>query len=319
MRDLGIVVIGRNEGERLRRCLTSLHAPGCRIVYVDSGSTDGSVQLAADLGAICIELARDVPFTAARARNAGLKQLFEVSPGVAYVQFVDGDCEVAPGWLGAGRSFLSTHPQHAAVFGTQRERHPEASIYNRLCDLELSGEPGDTKSCGGNAMFRAEAIRAAGGYRAELIAGEEPELCVRLRASGWKVRRLANAMITHDANMSRFSQWWRRTRRGGYAFAQGAWLHGAPPERHWVRETSRALAYGAALPVGIAVASLFHPWALLLAFVYPAQVLRLALRDRKDVQHATFLVLGRLPEAIGALQFYADRFRRRNRQLIEYK
>lgn len=319
MEDVGVVVIGRNEGERLRRCLTSLQAPGCSIVYVDSGSTDGSLQLAKELRASCVELSCDIPFTAARARNAGLKQLLQVDSRINYVQFVDGDCEVAPDWLGSARSFLAGHPGHAVVFGRRRERHPEASIYNRLCDLEWSGPPGDTRSCGGDAMFRAKPLVEANGYREDLIAGEEPELCVRLRASGWKVRRLDCAMTSHDANLLRFSQWWRRIRRSGYAFAQGAWLHGRSPERHWRRETSRALGYGAAIPMAIACAVLWTPWALLLVFLYPAQALRIALRDRTDLLHAWFLVLGRFPEAIGALQFFADRFRSKTRPLIEYK
>ena len=42
-RDLGAVVIGRNEGARLERCLDSLQGTVACIVYADSGSEDGSV------------------------------------------------------------------------------------------------------------------------------------------------------------------------------------------------------------------------------------------------------------------------------------
>ena len=42
MSQLGIVTIGRNEGERLRRCLSSVVGRGMPVVYVDSDSTDGS-------------------------------------------------------------------------------------------------------------------------------------------------------------------------------------------------------------------------------------------------------------------------------------
>ena len=64
------------------------------IVYVDSGSNDGSVQRARHLGADVIELDMRVPFTAARARNVGFRRLREISPDIEYVQFVDGDCEL---------------------------------------------------------------------------------------------------------------------------------------------------------------------------------------------------------------------------------
>lgn len=318
--NVGVVVIGRNEGERLRLCLKSLQHPYCPIVYVDSGSTDGSMHLAQSLGASCVALDNEIPFTAARARNAGLRRLLGDTPSLDYVQFVDGDCEVAPDWISTAANFLATHPGHAVVFGRRRERHPEASVYNRLCDLEWSGQAGDSRSCGGDAMFRADPLNTVGGYREDLIAGEEPELCIRLRALGWKVHRLDFPMTIHDACILRFGQWWRRIRRSGYAFAQGAWLHGAAPEHHWVRETIRALAYGLALPFAISAATaLWDPRALVLLAIYPAQVGRIALRDRTDIVHAGLLVLGRFPEAIGALQFIADQLRRRHRLLIEYK
>jgi len=44
------VVIGRNEGERLVACLASLGGEIRRAVYVDSGSTDGSVAAARAAG-----------------------------------------------------------------------------------------------------------------------------------------------------------------------------------------------------------------------------------------------------------------------------
>ena len=138
--NFGVVVIGRNEGERLRRCLRSLSAP--EVVYVDSGSTDGSVQWARDYGVNTIELEANLPFTAARARNAGFRRLRELKPEVAYVQFVDGDCELIEGWLQHASAFLDTHADVAAVTGQLLERDPEQSIYNWLCDEEWRGPTG---------------------------------------------------------------------------------------------------------------------------------------------------------------------------------
>jgi GT2 family glycosyltransferase len=322
--DVAVVAIGRNEGERLRRCLESLRERAARTVYVDSGSTDGSVELARSRGAEVLELDLSQPFTAARARNAGFARVLERWPATRWVQFVDGDCEVLADWIERAAGFLATHPRAAAVCGQRRERYPDRSVYNRLCDMEWRMPPGPVRSCGGDVMMRVEALHAVGGYRDSLIAGEEPELCVRLRAAGWTIHALNADMTLHDAAMTRFGQWWRRIKRSGYAFAEGAHLHGAPPERHRVRESRRAWLWGLALPLAIAgAAALAGPWALGGLLIYPLQVLRLSLRGtgpvRERVLRALFQTLGRFPEMAGQAQFVRDRLLRRRAQLIEYK
>ncbi|MFW8595362.1 glycosyltransferase [Cribrihabitans neustonicus] len=313
--DLGAVVIGRNEGERLARCLASLQGQVAQLVYVDSGSTDGSVEMARQMGAGVVELDMARPFTAARARNAGLAAL---RGDLDLVQFVDGDCEVDAAWLPAATRFLAANPGVAAVCGRRRERFPEASVYNRLCDAEWDTPAGETASCGGDVLMRAGALRAAGGYREGLIAGEEPELCLRLRRAGWRIWRLEAEMTRHDAAMRRFGQWWQRSRRAGHAFAEGAALHGKAPERHWVTETRRALLWGAVLPgVLLLAALLFGPWALAGLLIYPAQVLRLL--PRLGAERAVFLVLGKFAEAAGVVEFHWHRFRGASSGLMEYK
>ncbi|MBC7172600.1 MAG: glycosyltransferase family 2 protein, partial [Polyangiaceae bacterium] len=195
--DVGCVVIGRNEGPRLDRCLRSLLDHTAHVIYVDSGSTDGSVALAERLGADVVELDLSRPFTAARARNAGFDALRERWTEVAFVQFVDGDCEVVRGWLDAARKRLEERPELAVVCGRRRERHPEASIYNRLCDMEWDTPVGDALACGGDAMMRVEAFEKAGGFNPDVIAGEEPELCLRLRMLGYRIERIAHDMTLH--------------------------------------------------------------------------------------------------------------------------
>ncbi|WP_333792902.1 glycosyltransferase [Hyphomicrobium sp.] len=322
--DVGAVVIGRNEGERLDRCLRSLARDVRALVYVDSGSTDGSTDLAERLGVHVIRLDATQPFTAARARNSGFRYLTQYERGLAAVQFVDGDCEVEAGWIEAARAHLLAHPRTAVVFGRRRERFPEHSIYNRLFDYEWSIPPGEATSCGGDAMMRFDALCEAGGYRDDLIAGEEPELCVRLRRAGWKIVCIDHPMTLHDAAMTRFSQWWRRTTRTGYGFAEGSHIHGGPPDYHWVIETRRAQIWGLVVPAVIAASVLaFGPWALLMALVYPAQVLRLYLKRRRTepipLASSFFHVLGRFPEAVGQIRFFRNRIMGRAGSLIEYK
>ncbi|MEG1628297.1 glycosyltransferase family 2 protein [Pseudomonas sp.] len=321
---IGVVVIGRNEGQRLERCLASLRGGADKIVYVDSGSTDGSVQMALARGVQVLSLDLSVPFTAARARNEGFACLQRLLPAMRHVQFVDGDCEVDAGWLANAQAFLDAHPEVAVVCGRRRERFPQRSVYNLLCDLEWDTPTGQAKACGGDALMRADAFAAMGGYRPDLIAGEEPELCVRLRANGWKIWRLAAEMTLHDAAMTRFSQWWRRSMRTGYAFAEGTFLHGAAPELHWQRESRRAWIWGLGVPLAIILASvLLGGWGLLLLLIYPLQTVRLARRGSRSAREnwlqAVFLVLGKFPEVLGQLKFLLNRYSSAKPALIEYK
>lgn len=315
--EVGIVVIGRNEGERLVRCLASLKGAGAEIIYVDSGSTDDSVRDAEAAGARVIRLDLSVPFTAARARNAGFAAL---SGAPEFVQFVDGDCEVADGWISAARRALIERPQTAVVCGRRRERHPTASVFNRLCDDEWATPIGEALACGGDAMFRADAFRDVGGYRERLIAGEEPELCLRLRERGWSVTRIDAEMTLHDADIMRFGQWWRRAVRAGHAFAEVADIHRRSALRIWAGERNRALMWAALAPASLVLASGIGPRALALFLLYPLQIARLGLRRRPpDWISACFLTLAKFAETAGILKYYSGKFRGRASALIEYK
>ncbi len=307
------VVIGRNEGPRLLACLTSLRGQVRRLIYVDSGSSDGSLTRARDLGAEVVELDLSKPFTAARARNAGLAKL----DGEGLVQMIDGDCTIDREWISKGAAFLAENPTVAVVCGRRRERHPGATVYNQLCDEEWDTPVGAAKACGGDALMRLGAVRAVEGYRETLIAGEEPELCLRLRHAGWQIWRLDADMTLHDAQMKRFGQWWQRSRRAGHAFAEGARLHGAPPDRHWVSETRRALLWGWVLPTTIAVIAAFEPWFGAAAAVYPLQYIRLS--RRMGARSALFSMIGKFAEAQGVIEYHVNRRRGRGRGILEYK
>lgn len=313
------VVIGRNEGARLLACLASLQGQVRRVIYVDSGSTDGSVIAALAAGSEVVALNMGLPFTAARARNAGMALL----SGEGFVLFLDGDCQLQPGFVAAGLAAFARHPAAVVVCGRRRERFPDATLYNRLCDREWDTPIGPAKACGGDALMRLAAVQALGGYREDLIAGEEPELCLRLRRAGGEVWRIPVEMTLHDAAMTRFSQWFKRSQRAGHAFAEGAALHGAGSERHWVAETRRALLWGFGVPLAAVLAGLIHPAGWLLLLLFPLQVARLAWRWRVQgkagVEAAVFTVMGKIPEAIGVLSYHWNRLRGRRRGLIEYK
>jgi glycosyltransferase involved in cell wall biosynthesis len=320
---VGVVAIGRNEGARLRRCLDALPSGLGGVVYVDSASEDDSVEQARRRGADVVALDLSLPFTAARARNAGLRRLVSIAPGLRFVQFLDGDCALAPGWIAAALGELEADAELAVVCGRRREIAPGASPYNRLADMEWDAPAGDTAACGGDALARVAPILAAGGYDERLVAGEEPELCARLRARGWRIRRIAREMTAHDAAMTRFSQWWRRSVRSGYGFAQA----GAASPGLYRRERRSAVAWALAPPLAAAIAA---PWAgpaaVAALLLYPLLFVRVFLRRSVKgaragdaALYAAFCVIGKLPEALGVARHARDRLLGRRARLIEYK
>ncbi len=320
---IGIVVIGRNEGERLNVCLNSVLKYGFNVVYVDSGSEDDSVRLAKHLGVSVVYLDLSIPFTAARARNEGVYYLMNKYSNIQYIQFIDGDCEIDGQWIDRAELFLEKNIKYAAVCGRVRERFPENSIYNRLMDIEWDTPVGDVLACGGIVMIRAEAFNQVNGFRDDLIAGEEPEMCFRMRSQGWKISGLDAEMAKHDAAMSKFSQWWKRKVRTGYAFALGSSIHGKSKERYWVRENHRIVIWGLAIPALISGLIIFNPLFLLLLFIYVVQIIRVA-KNRDGLGKVEFIwaasvVLGKFPEAIGLIQHKINKVAQRSTKIIEYK
>lgn len=326
--ELGVVVIGRNEGERLARCLASIPIEGSRIVYVDSGSTDGSVAMAQGRGVDVVRLDLSTPFTAARARNTGWRRLLDLAPDIAAIQFIDGDCEVVPGFVEEAAAVLTGAPDVVAVCGWRRERQPERSGYNTVCDVEWrSGPVGNARSFGGDVLVSAAALRAVGGYDDTVIAAEDDELCVRLRRNGGRIVRIDRTSTMHDADMTDFRQWWRRATRCGHGYAQVSDMHGAAPDHYFVREVRRAYLWGLAVPAvaaGLALPS--FGLSLCLFGFYPLQAVKVfrgarqkGFTARESGYWAASCTVAKVPEAIGMLTYRLNKLRRRSSKIIEYK
>ncbi len=321
---VGIVVIGRNEGARLARCLASVADSGCAAVYVDSASSDDSVAIAARFGVHVTQL--EGRLSAARARNSGFACLTASRPGLRFVQFVDADCTLEPGWIEAAAQALAREARYAAVVGHLRERDAQASPYNRLCALEWRSPPGrleDYGCFGGIAMIRAEVFSELGGFRPDMIAGEDSELAVRMALAGHAVAKIDRAMATHDAAMTSFGQWWRRAVRAGHAIGERAHRNGRSDVRDCVHERNSTLFWGLALPLAIALTALTAPLvSVLLIAGYPVLAVRVWRGRRRAgdaaaeaALYAAFIVLGKFANALGLVTFYL----RAQARLIEYK
>ncbi|MES1258461.1 MAG: glycosyltransferase [Acidobacteriota bacterium] len=326
---LSVVVIGRNEGARLERCLQSIRRmddPGgeVELIYVDSASTDGSPQLAASFGAKVTVVQPRRP-TAALGRNAGWR-----AASAPFVLFLDGDTILHPRFV--VDSLADFEPDTAIVWGHRRELHPEKSIFNRVLDLDWIYPPGITEFCGGDALMRRSALEQTGGYDETLIAGEEPEMCRRMRALNWKILHADRPMTGHDLAMTAWSQYWKRATRAGYAYAEVSRRFQNTGLPFWEedarRNRSRALLLTSIATAGLAGTLLLRsmvPGLLALALL-GAMILRTALRARwKSSSFLTLFLYGahshlqQIPILIGQLQYRSDRRAGRGRGLIEYK
>jgi len=327
---LSIVVIGRNEGPRLARCLESVSAlrrvsGQKQIIYVDSASTDESPTIARAFNAEVIVLCAENS-TAARGRNAGWR-----SARAPLVLFLDGDTVLHEDFPRLALDALAHDNTVAAVWGHRRELHPENSLYNRVLDLDWIYASGDTDYCGGDVLMRRCALEQVDGFDPKLIAGEEPELCRRLRHCGYRILHIDSPMTRHDLNITRFGQYWRRALRAGHAYAEIANRFHATSDPMWLSESR-----GNSIRGGFWIASLIGCVAFLAFSPVPLMLwsgLLIALscrsawkaRWRAPRQPALLLLFGlhsqlqQIPIFIGQLQFCWHQKTGRRRRLIEYK
>ena len=330
---LGIVAIGRNEGERLRLCLESIATFDVPKIYVDSNSSDDSVRIAEGHGIAVLELDPTKPCSAARARREGFRALTDEHPQLEFVFFVDGDCQVDASWPETAIEFLREHDDVGVVCGRRRELHPERSVYNRICDAEWDTPVGEAQAVGGDAVYRCQAYRDAGEFDPTVPAGEEPELCKRVRDAGWRIWRMDAEMTVHDAAMTRAGQWWRRQLRTGYA--------GFDVERRFQlgifdRIIKSAFFWGIGLPLatvlvstafasvqqsGVAITSV-----LAAVSIACLQIVRIAWRSKsanynwvERLQFGFFTMAAKLPIALGALRQIFEAALGKQAQLVEYK
>lgn len=326
---LGFVVIGRNEGERLKSGLRAIQevCTECAVVYVDSGSTDQSVAFAESLGIDVVQLDMSIPFTAARARNAGFHALMTIAPELKYVQFMDGDCQILAGWPIAALNALESKSDVGVVSGRRIEQHPGASVYNTIMDIEWNTPVGETKAVLGDMCVRVGLFKSINGFSEQIIAAEDDDLCLRVRRAGYRIYRLDADMSQHDANIMRLGQWYRRSMRGGHGFANINRLHGNGPDRYFKRELRSVFLWGGLVPIAFVASLLIEPLAALIILSgYVLLILRAAFKRSRNgdtfkvaIAYAALIYTGKIPEFFGVLKYWKNHLLARHHTLIEYK
>jgi len=322
--NVGVVVIGRNEAVRLQSTLQAVVRADVPLIYVDSQSKDKSVELAKSLDINVLVLSEDKPINASRARNEGARLLMEKFPQLNYLQFLDGDTTLDREWLAVAFKHLESNPDIGFVCGQLREKDRDKNIYRRLCDMEWRWEAAESaEPCrlGGMGMMRLRAFTQSGGYDESLIAGADPELYARIEKDGWVLQVLGLIMGVHDSGMQSFRQWWIRSVKTGFGFANGR-VTGA-----WGRERRSAIVWAGFLPLLSVLMTIFvTSWAILLLFMFPLNICRIwaspvkrefSKNDR--LLYAASCMTTKIPQFIGIVKYHWCKHMNQTASVIQYK
>jgi hypothetical protein len=200
-----------------------------------------------------------------------------------------------------------------------------------VLDLDWIYAPGLVEFCGGDALFTRKALVESNGFDEGLIAGEEPELCRRLRALGYGILHIDAPMTGHDLQITRWVQYWRRATRAGHAYAEVSERFRGSEDPFWTHDRRRNVMRGgfwlASLAVALAASLRYGLFPLLgWSGILSLMTLRSAWKARwKSKDRWAVLLYGlhshlqQVPILIGQMQYEMTKGRRKTRKLIEYK
>jgi GT2 family glycosyltransferase len=208
------VVIPNYNGERwlpgVLESVAAQTAPPADVLVVDDGSTDGSLALLAERfpSVRVLACARNGGF--ARAANAGVAAV-----SAEAVALVNTDVVLEPGWLEHAVAALAAAPGAAAVATKMLDLEEPERLYDAGDVLRRDGvceqrgrferdagrfdTPGEVfAACAGAALYRRDALRAAGGFDERFGTYlEDVDLGLRLRLAGWRCRWEPRAVARH--------------------------------------------------------------------------------------------------------------------------
>lgn len=208
---ISVVIVTLDRAESLRRTLASLRYqryPEFEVVVVNGPSADHTEAVLQSFPEV---VACSCPVAnLSRARNIGL-----AAARGEFVAFVDDDALPEFGWLDEMMAGFD-HPSVCAVGGLVLDHTGMAYQYKFSAVSRLgrtthrNDEPFDDQCFPGsfcvpyiqgtNAMFRAIALRAAGGFDETYeYFHDETDLCLRLSNDGWRIRQLSSGVVHHKS------------------------------------------------------------------------------------------------------------------------
>jgi glycosyltransferase involved in cell wall biosynthesis len=268
---LSVIIIGRNEADHIERCLQSVlkgtqRIPDTEIIYVDSASTDRTLEIVRQYPAVrVLQLREEWPLSASAGRYIGY-----LHAGGTFLFFIDGDSVLYRRWLSSGIEYLAGHPDTGAVAGSVHEvfetenGRPVRLLRHRY---GLQQSPFHVKTMGGIALYRKSVLHRVGPFNPFITADEEPELGLRMRRDGYTLTRLPEIMaLTYGPERETFHELFRRYRSGLYSFGIALrYCRQNACALQYIRERlDHLVSYGAVLIVGllILIVLIFRGWLL---------------------------------------------------------
>jgi GT2 family glycosyltransferase len=249
---VGVVVPCKDEARTIETCLTALRAQNpapSRIVVVDNGSTDGSIEIAERFADEVLV----VPgITISEMRNRGARALGDVD----VIAFVDADCEVNPHWTEAALAALET----ADLAGWRSDAAPDAPwVAGRWAAVEARQQHGQSYVWSQHLAIRADVFDKLDGFDETLPTGEDVDLSQRVLATGGRIEFVPGMSAIHHGFPGTLSGFLRRerwhTRAPGWftrmsAKSRGLVVLGTAWAAVGVVAAARTAATGDPLPVG---------------------------------------------------------------------
>lgn len=229
---VSIIIKTLNEAERLPATLESALAaagPDGEVIVADSGSTDGTVEIAQRHGVTLVQIAPSEQPSCGLGPQLG----YQYSKG-DYLCLMDGDMLLDPEFLGKAVAFLEANPDVGGVGGRVVEMNLENLEFARRMSrggAEYNAGPVDRLNGGG--LYRREAVASVGYLSDRNLHGyEEFDLGVRMRQVGWGLHRLDTPFVQHFGyRMNAYALLLRRW-RSKYLYGTGEVLRAATGKPH---------------------------------------------------------------------------------------
>ena len=280
---------------------------GGEVVLADSCSTDRTVELASKYPVRVVQFANP----SERCCGAGPQLGWQHARG-EYVYILDGDMQMAQGFLEEAVSFLAQHPEVGGVSGRLVElNHTSLEYRERALRNHSHLQPGEVDRLDGGGLYRRLAIEESGFFSdRNLHSYEEFDLGVRLRSMGWKLWRLPTPSCTHYGHDAPPYQLLKRRWKSKYVCGLGELVRGAIGQPHFklvLRGVRELKIYSAVLLWWLVLATVpFWPAAAIdrvMAFIAIALLPFAAMAVRKrSISRAVYSVVSWSFNAAGMVQ-----------------
>ncbi|MFV0448145.1 MAG: glycosyltransferase [Vibrio sp.] len=231
---ISVIIKTYNEQAGIAKTITSIRENlsdySHEIIVADSLSSDDTQSIALEYGAIVATLVNGDD----RCCGVG-HQLGYLHAKGEFLLLMDGDMELAPGFIEQGIAYLDTHRDCAGVAGmVEMDDAQSYEFKSRKQRLHKIYPVGDTSHLGGGGLYRRSAIEQIGYLtNRNLHAYEEAELGMRLKHAGYKLHRLAIPYFSHTSYDMSSIELMKYRWRTGYLFASGELLKSAWGKPHF--------------------------------------------------------------------------------------